>query len=545
MELKELVLKHALINAFLHEGKTRADIVIKKVLAEKPELKKEIKKIVEIVKEVVDEVNSLSLEEQKRLIEEKGIKIELKEKKEELPELPQAEKGKVITAFPPEPSKYPHLGHAKAALLNFIYAKKYEGKFILRFEDSNPKKVEKVYYQEFIKGLRWLGIRWNKIDYVSDFIPKFYKAVEVLIKKNLAYVCLCKQERMKKLRWEKKECKHRKFSVEENLELWEKMLKEFEEGEANLRLKGDMQSENATLRDPVLMRVIEHKHPRKNYRVWPTYDFATSLMDVWEKVTHRFRSKEFEVRKELQDYLRGLFGWKTLTFEFGRLKIKGVLTSGRKIRELMEKKELKGWDDPRLVTLAALKRRGFVPEAIKDFLLKTGISKTDAEIEFEVLESINRQHIDKIANRYFAIFEPKRIKILNPPNFTKVKLKVHPEKKRYKELSIDWNEIWIEKEDFKNFKNKEVGLIGIGKVILKEKSEFLSKEIEKDLQKIHWLCKPYLKAKIVLPNAKEIEVLVEKNLKKEKEGKLVQLVRKGFCKIDKIGREIILYFTHK
>jgi glutamyl-tRNA synthetase len=545
MELKELILKHALINAFLYQGKTKEDIVIKKVLAEKPELKEEIKKVVEIVKEVVKEVNSLSLEEQKKLMEKKGIKIELNEKKEELPELPKAEKGKVITAFPPEPSKYPHLGHAKAAFLNFIYAKKYQGKFILRFEDNNPKKVEKVYYKEFIKGLRWLGIRWDKIDYVSDFIPKFYEAVETLIKKNLAYVCLCKQKRIKKLRWERKECEHRNFSVQENLDLWEKMLKEFKEGEANLRLKGDMQSENATLRDPVLMRVIDHKHPRKNYRVWPTYDFATSLMDVWERVTHRFRSKEFEIRKELQDYLRSLFEWKTLTFEFGRLNIKGALTSGRKIRELMKKKELRGWDDPRLVTLAALKRRGFVPEAIKDFILKTGISKADAEIEFETLESINRQHIDKIANRYFAIFQPKIIKIVNPPNFTKIKLKVHPEKKRYKELSIDWNEILIEKEDFEIFKNREVGLIGLGKVILKEESEFLSTKVEKSLQKIHWLCKPYLKAKIVLPDAKEIEVLIEKNLRNEKEGKLVQLVRKGFCKIDKMGKEIILYFSHK
>ena len=540
-----MIRKHALINAFLHGGKSKVEIVVKKVLAEKPELKDEIKKIVELTREVVNEVNSLSLEEQKRLIEEKGIEIEVREKKEELPELPQAEKGKVRTAFPPEPSKYPHLGHAKAALLNFIYAKKYQGKFILRFEDSNPKKVEKVYYKEFIKGLRWLGIKWDRIDYVSDYIPKFYQAAETLIKKNLAYVCLCKQTRMKKLRWERKACKHRNFSVEENLELWRKMLKEFEEGEANLRLKGDMQSENATLRDPVLMRIIEHKHPRKNYRVWPTYDFATSLMDVWERITHRFRSKEFEIRKELQDYLRSLFGWKTLTFEFGRLKIKGVLTSGRKIRELMEKGELKGWDDPRLVTLAALKRRGFVPQAIKDWLLKTGISKADATLEFETLESINRQYIDRIANRYFAIFEPKRIRILNPPNFKQVKLKIHPEKRRYKEVPIDWNEIWVEKEDFNRFKNKKVGLIGIGKILLKEKSKFLSQEMEKDLQKIHWLCKPYLKAKVVLPNAKEVEVWVEKNLKQEREGNLIQLVRKGFCRIDKTGRKIILYFTHK
>lgn len=546
--MKKIILKHALINAYLHDGKANVQAVLKKVIGEKPKLRERIKEVIKLVEEVVKEVNSLSIEEQAKKIEEMKIKIERKKEEWKLPKLPEAKKGKVITAFPPEPSKFPHLGHAKAALLNFEYAKMYGGKFILRFEDNNPRTVKDVYYEEFKNGLRWLGIKWDKEDYVSDFIPKFYKIAEKLIKKGIAYVCLCEKEKIRRLRKMKKECKHRNQTIEQNLLLWKKMLSKFKEGEANLRLKIDMKHKNALMRDPIIMRIVEAEHVRtgKKYRVWPVYDFATSMMDLWEGITHRLRSKEFEIRKELQQFIQKALGEKPpIIIEFGRLNLKGVPTSGRIIRKLIKENRLMGWDDPRLTTLIALKKRGFLPPAIKEFILSTGISKADALLEWEKLESINRKYLDPIANRYFAIFNPVKIEIENAPKIKFVKVAVHPEKKVKRRICVNFDSIYIEKDDLKVWKGKEVGLIGLGTVILNKKSKFISRKINYKVQKLHWVSEPNLKGIIIMPNGKKKTILIEPSILNEKK-EFVQLVRRGFAKIDKVKKnEIILYFTHK
>jgi glutamyl-tRNA synthetase len=282
--MEDLAFKHALVNAVEHNGKAEVQAVIKKVLAEKPELKDKIKEVIEEAKKAVEKVNSIPLEKQKKMLEEMGVKIEKKKvEKFELPELQDVEFGKLVTAFPPEPSKYPHIGHAKAALLNFLYAKKYGGKFILRFEDTNPRMVKKEYYKAIIDGLKWLGIKWDKMDLSSSHMKDFYEAVEKLISEKKAYVCLCKLQTIRKNRFSKKECKHRLQDEKENLELWEKMKNEFEEGKAVVRLKIDMKHVNTTMRDPSIMRIVDVPHPMtgKRYRVWPTYDFGAAMMDGW------------------------------------------------------------------------------------------------------------------------------------------------------------------------------------------------------------------------------------------------------------------------
>jgi|YelNatPaOPRAMG01_1025707.scaffolds.fasta_scaffold01189_8 glutamyl-tRNA synthetase len=549
--MKELAFKHALINAVEHDGKAEIQAVVKKIVAEKPELKAKIKEVVEEVKEVVEEVNSLPLEEQKKKLDELGIKIERKTVgKFELPELPDVEFGKVVTAFPPEPSKYPHIGHAKAALLNFLYAKKYGGKFILRFEDTNPEMVKKEYYDAVIEGLKWLGIEWDKLDYSSDHMKNFYEAVEKLISEGKAYVCLCKLETIRKNRASGKECKHRLQTVKENLELWEKMKNEFKEGKAVVRLKIDMKHVNATMRDPIIMRIVEISHPRtgKKYRVWPTYDFGTAMMDGWEGVTHRLRSKEFEIRKELQQYIQKLFGFKpSQTIEFGRLNLKGVPTSGRIIREMIKKGKLLGWDDPRLTTLIALKRRGFVPEAVKNFILLTGVSKAEGIITWEILEAENRKIIDALANRYMVVLNPVKISLGNAPEIKEVKINLHPDfpERGQRKIPVNMKKIWIEKEDYKKYKDKEVGLMYLAAIKIGSKPRFISREISLDIQKIHWCSEPNLKIKIVMPNGKIIKAIGEPEMKKLKKDEIIQMPRVGFARVDKEYKDIILYYTHK
>jgi len=549
--MRELAFKYALINAVEHDGKAEIQAVVKKIVAEKPELKLKIKEVVEEVKKTVEEVNSLSLEEQKKKLDELGVKIEKKVvEKFELPELPDVEFGKVVTAFPPEPSKYPHIGHAKAALLNFLYARNYGGKFILRFEDTNPEMVKKEYYDAVIEGLKWLGIEWDELDYSSDHMKNFYEAVERLISEGKAYVCLCKLETIRKNRASGKECKHRLQTVKENLELWEKMKKEFKEGEAVVRLKIDMKHENATMRDPTIMRIVDAFHPRigKKYRVWPTYDFGTAMMDGWEGVTHRLRSKEFEIRKELQQYIQRLFGFKpSRTIEFGRLNLKGVPTSGRIIREMIKKGKLSGWDDPRLTTLMALKRRGFVPEAIKNFILLTGISKAEGIVTWEILEAENRKIVDALANRYMVVLNPVKISLNDAPEIKEVKINLHPDfpERGQRKIPVDMKKIWIEREDYEKYKEREVGLMYLATIKIASKPRFISKEISLDIQKIHWCSEPNLKIKIVMPNGKIIKAIGEPEMKKLKKDEIIQMPRVGFARVDKEYKDIILYYTHK
>ncbi|MCD6403162.1 MAG: glutamate--tRNA ligase [Candidatus Aenigmarchaeota archaeon] len=550
--MREIILKHALINATLHDGKASVKPVLGKVLAEKPELKKDIKSLIKEINEVVAYVNRLSLEEQKKKLEELGVSLEKKKEEEkELPPLPNAVEGKVITAFPPEPSKYPHIGHAKSAFLNHYYARKYGGKFILRFEDSNPLKVKEGYYEAFEQGLKWLGLEWDEIDFLSDHMDEYYAITEKLLKTGKAYVCTCPAEKVRKLRREMKACEHRNQPIEKNLELWEKMVEgDLKEGEANVRLKIDMSHPNAVMRDPAIMRPLHATHVRvgDEYKVWPLYDFGTALLDAWEGVTHRIRSKEFEMRIELQNYIREVCGFKNhpTIIEIARFQIEGAISSGRVIREMMSKGELMGWDDPRLVTLVALKRRGFLPQAIKDFLLETGVSKSESIVSWEVLEKINRRYVDSIANRYFAVFEPVRIRIVNSPDVEYAEAPLHPDfpERGKRKIPVKLNEVYVEKSDFEKFEGKIVRLKDLFNVRLGLTSEYVGDEIVKEMPKIHWVSVPNVKAKVVMPDAKVVEALAEPLLEKEEVDRIVQLERNGFCRVDS-KEPLTLFFTHK
>jgi len=335
-----------------------------------------------------------------------------------------------VTAFPPEPSKYPHIGHAKSIFLNYELAKKNNGKFILRFEDTNPKLADKEFYKIHLENYEWLGIKPDLVDYASDHMQEFYDLAKKMVTKGFAYLCTCPQDKIKIDRYEGKECTCRYLLELEHLKRFEEFFKA-KEGSMVLRLKGYMQHENTTMRDPTLFRVIKHAHPRQanKYHIWPTYDFENAAMDGLEGVTHRLRTKEFELRNELQNYTQNILGYRqTKIYEFARFNLEGVESSGRIIRDLIKKKKLIGWDDPSLTTLVALRRRGFMPQAIKNFVLSTGITKTEAILAWDDLIVHNKRILDSKANRYFFIHDAKEIKIEKAPQ-QKVNLKLHPDSK--------------------------------------------------------------------------------------------------------------------
>ena len=550
--MKKQILKHALANALEYKGRANIQAVLGKVLSEKPGLKNKIKQISKEIKKVVEEINTWEPDKQQAEYKKLGIKEKKKveKPKDELPELPNAKKGKVVTAFVPEPSKYPHIGHAKSALINFLYAKKYKGKFILRFEDTNPELAKGEFYDAFIDGLRWLGIKWDKIDHISDHIPKYYEATEKLLKENIAYVCKCKQEIIKKLRFEMKGCEHREQSVEENLNLWNQMLEKLKEGDVSVRLKILMEHQNPNLRDPTIMRIIEHPHYRTNskYRVWPMYDFGTSLMDGWEEITHRIRSKEFELRTELQQFIQKSAGIKSPhIMEIARFNLEGVPSSGRIIREMINNKELLGWDDPRLTTLMALKRRGFQPDGIKKFLVATGISKSESTLTWDMIESYNRSAIDKLANRYFMITDPVSIKVEASPVKTYAEEPLHPEfpDRGKRKIPVNVNKIFIEKKDLEKFSGMKTRLIGLFNIMLAEESKHVSQELGHEISKIQWVSDKNVPVKIVMNDGSIVKGLAEPDVAKLKVDDIIQFVRFGFCRVDQVKPELIFYFTHK
>ncbi|MBA3064051.1 glutamate--tRNA ligase [Candidatus Woesearchaeota archaeon] len=562
MELKEIKLKYALQNAVKFNGKANPGAIIGKLLKEDSDLKSKIKELSKEIQKTVKDVNNLSLDEQKAKL--KDIAPEMLEKKKAekrgLPELKNAEMGNVVTRIPPEPSKYNHIGHALSFLLNYLYAKKYKGKTVLRFEDTNPTASKQEYVDAMKKDvLEYLKIKPDKTVFVSDDMPKFYKLAEDLIKRSEAYVCFCDREKMQDLRHKGLPCECRNNSAEKNLKEWKNMLsKKYKEGECVLRLKIDMESGNHVMRDPVIFRIIyaEHYRQKEKYCVWPMYDFENAVEEEFCGITHILRSSEFgNMRIELQDYIKGLFGFKKQeVIQYGRFNVVGSITQGREIRQLIADKKVIGWDDPRLVTLRALKRRGIVPEMFYELALKVGLSKTPTNIDWTVISSINRKILDQNSDRYFFIDNPKEITIKNAPKLD-IEIKLHPEHEKRGTRKLKTNEnFYISEKDFKELKERELYRLMHAFNFKKQKNQFVfdSKELEKYKQNgkkiMHWLPKDedLIDAEVLMPNAKIVKGVAEPSVKNIKINDVVQFERFGFCKLDSIERDkLVFWFTHE
>ena len=425
MKLKEkdleLIRKYSLKNAFDY-NKAQIGSVIGKILSENPDLKINIQEIKKQTKKIVGLVNKMSKEE----IEKEMKKFEYKEKKEEKKaaekriELPSATQGAVITRFLPDPSGYPHLGHAKSAFLSSEAAGSYNGKMILRIDDTNPELVKQEYVDEFKRALNWLGIGWENESYTSDSIELLYQYGIELIKAGKAYICGCSQENVKLGRRERRGCPCREKPIVQNIREFERMIGgEYPPGKAILRFVGNMASFNSVMRDPTLFRITKTTHFRQNdkYVAWPSYDFATPILDSINGITHAMRSKEYELRDELYNKILDSLGLrKPILISFARLEIKNNTTSKREIRDYINKKFIPKWDDPRLLTISALKRRGIQPAAIKNFVLSFGIGKAESRVTLEPLLIENRKLLDPKSKRYNFVKDQILIKITNLEN---------------------------------------------------------------------------------------------------------------------------------
>ncbi|MCL4430441.1 MAG: glutamate--tRNA ligase [Chloroflexi bacterium] len=576
-ELRELIRKAALLNAVSHDGKAQAGAMVGKVLGEKQELRSRVKELSGVINSVVSEVNSLSLVEQKAIVEKNWPETQKKEKAEEkrLSPLPNADKyPKIVTRFSPNPDCVLHLGSARAILLSHEYARIYNGKFILRFEDTDPKikKPSLKFYDSIREDLKWLGCKVDEEYIQSDRLPIYYEYTERLIGDGNAYVCECPPEEFRKITIAKQACPCRDLPAAENLERWHSMLGGgYMEGQAVVRVKTDLENPNPAVRDWPALRVIDTKkypHPRvgSKYIVWPLYNLAAGLDDHLMGMTHIIRGKEHYTNMVRQKYMYDYLGWTyPEAIHYGRLKITGAFLSKSKIVQGVKEGLYTGYDDPRLGTFAALRKRGITPEAIKKMIIDVGTKSNDVTLSWENLFSYNRKILDASSDRYFFVPQPVELKVLQVPKSFTSKLPLHPEKpeqgfREYTVVPKDEDKavsFWVSKKDTEALEpEKMVRLMELFNVKIESKTDnsvtakFASESYEDvrkiKVQLIQWIPKgTEFPSQVVMPDASVTEGFAEADCKKLKPDAIIQFERFGFVRVNEVGEKLIAYYAHK
>ena len=367
----------------------------------------------------------------------------------------------ICTRFPPEPNGYLHIGHAKSILLNYGIAKKYNGRFDLRFDDTNPTKEKTEFVESIIADVEWLGAHYDgEVYFASNYFGQMYEAAVKLIKDGKAYVCDLTPEQIREYRGTLKEAgknsPYRERSAEENLQLFEGMKNgEFEDGSKVLRAKIDMSSPNMNMRDPIIYRVarMAHHNTGDEWCIYPMYDYAHPIEDAIEKVTHSICTLEFEDHRPLYDWVVREVGYENppKQIEFAKLYLTNVITGKRYIKKLVDDGIVDGWDDPRLVTIAALRRRGFTPESIRMFMELVGVSKSQSSVDYAMLEYCIREDLKLKKKRMMAVLDPIKLVITNYPEGQIEYLDVpnNQENEALGKRKVPFcRELYIEREDF-------------------------------------------------------------------------------------------------
>ncbi|MDY0299724.1 MAG: glutamine--tRNA ligase/YqeY domain fusion protein [Candidatus Cloacimonadaceae bacterium] len=367
----------------------------------------------------------------------------------------------IVTRFPPEPNGYLHIGHAKSICLNFGLARDFEGRCHLRFDDTNPVKEDVEYVDSIMEDVRWLGWNWNdKLFYASDYFDKLYEYAEILIQKGKAFVCDLNMDELRKYRGTLtipgKDSPYRNRSIEENLDLFRRMRSgEFPEGSKSLRAKINMESPNLNMRDPVIYRIKKNDHHRTgdSWQIYPMYDYTHCISDALEGITHSICTLEFEDHRPLYDWFLDQLPvpCHPRQIEFARLNLSYTVMSKRLLLELVKNGYVNGWDDPRMPTIAGMRRRGYTPEAIRDFADRIGVAKANSMVDFELLNFCVREDLNKKALRRMAVLDPIKLTITNYPE-SKIEELVaenNPEDPASGNRMISFSRnLFVEREDF-------------------------------------------------------------------------------------------------
>jgi glutamyl-tRNA synthetase len=577
-ELVEAIRKAALLNAVQHDGKAQAGPIVGKVLGERAELRVRAKEVTALINTILNEVNSLPEDERRRIVEEKWPETLKKEKVEEekrLPPLPNASKyAQIVTRFSPNPDCVLHLGSARAIVLSHEYARLYKGKFILRFEDTDPKvkRPSLIFYDKIREDLKWLGCKVDAEYIQSDRLPIYYEYAEKLLRDGNAYVCTCVPDEFRNMTIRRKPCPCRSLPPKEQLERWSRMLDGgYAEGTVVMRVKTDLNHPNPAVRDWPALRIIDtvkFPHPRvgSKYRVWPLYNMAAGLDDHLLGITHIIRGKEHLTNGVRQEFMYRHLGWVyPEAIHYGRLKITGAFLSKSKIIQGVKDGAFAGFDDPRLATFAALRRRGITPEAVKKMIIDVGPKPADVTLSWENLYSYNRKLLDARTDRYFFVPEPATMVVKGLPKVFHAILPLHPDhpERGHREYAV------APKGDDRAVsiliagKDAEAAEVGVmvrlmelfnveidGKFAEGLSAHFVSEAYQdaRDAKArlLQWiLADENVPCRVVMSDASVSVGVAESACKKLKPDDVVQFERFGFVRVDEAAPKLTAYYAHK
>ncbi len=517
-------------------------------------------------------MNSWTQERQKEVLEERWPELletrKVKEEKKTLPPLNNVEKYREVrTRFAPNPDGPLHLGSAEPIIFCDEYAKMYDGKFILRFEDTSPDVKSPILevYDWVKEDLKWLGVEVHEFYMQSDRLELYYGYAERLLEKGQAYVCTCESSAFKELYTEKKACPCRDLPQEVHLDRWKTMLNgPYRKGDAVVRIKTDLDHPNPALRDWPALRIVEGAHPRqgKKYRVWPLYNFSCAIDDHEMEISHIIRGKEHEVNTHRQMYLFRHMGWDyPEIINIGRLGLEAGILSKSVIRAGLEEGLYNSWDDPRLGTLQALRRRGLQPETIREIMIQVGPKPINAILSWAQVASLNRRNIESRANRYFFIRDPVTLDVADLKDDASAKLLLHPDhpERGTRNYSIVPHNgvasFKVSKEDAEKMeKSGIIRLMGLMNVKVVEtgpciKARFHSSDHEgarkKGVPFIHWLPNgDGIEASVIMPDASSAKGITESGCMNLKVDEMIQFERFGFVRVDSKS-PFSAYYAHR
>ncbi len=552
MGIEEEIRRIAATNAVEHGGRAELKAVLSRLLGSHPELRPRVREILPLVRRVVEEVNAMEPEEQKKL----AMARERREEEKGLEPLPGAEGG-VVMRMAPNPSGPLHIGHSRMAILNDEYVKMYGGRLILRFEDTNPYRVDPEAYEMIEEDLEWLGVEVHEKVYQSDRMELYYQVAEEMIRRGCAYATTRSQEKIQESRRTGVPLPERNESPEFSLDLWRGMLRgEYGEGGAVLIVKTDLSHPNPSVRDFVAFRILETEHPRtgSRYRVYPTYNFAVAVDDHFNGITHVLRGKDHMVNTEKQRYVYRCMGWREPVFiHYGLVRIVGVNLKTSRIREGILRGEYSGWDDVRLGTLRALRSRGIRPEAIREYWKGVGLKDVDINFSWETLYAINRKMVDPSTPRIFFVPEPLEVRILGMGK-TSVEVPLHPSS------SLGSRTIELPPEPTVLVPSGDWGRLEVGEVARlkylanirkrsEKEAEFVSRE-PGEVSRLRgriWQWSPAdssIPGVVLMPDGSSLEGAFEPH-SRTLVGALVQMERVGFGMLYDRGRHLEARFAHR
>ncbi len=510
--------------------------------------KKDIKNIMPEIVKIVKEINTLAAgEREKRFASLQKYVKEAQEEKKGLPELANVNP-RMVFRLAPYPSGALHLGNAKTYVLNALYAEKYKGKTLLVMDDtigSEEKKIAPEAYGLIEDAFSWLKVLYEKpVIYKSDRLKLYYDYGEKLLDLGKSYICHCSQEVLRKNRMEGKDCACRDLEVKEQKKRWKEMFS-MEKGQAVMRLKTSMQHPNPAFRDRVLFKISDREHPRvgKKYRVWPTLEMSWAVDDHDLGITHILRGNDLMIESDMEKFIWDIFDWKhPIIIHTGLVTIEGAgaKLSKSKAQAEVASGEFTGWDDPRTWSVQSLRRRGFMPEALRSFIEEIGLNKQDITIPIETLYSCNRKMIDSLASRYSFVEDPVEVIMQKAPVTNMISLPVHPDQKETRDVKS--SPIFISSGDAKKYKGQEVRLLHLYNLTLaksikgkKIQGIFTSSE-NKNIQKLQWVSES-VNARILMPDGTWLEGLAEKAITGLQTGNVIQFERFGFVRFDGVVKK--------